>query len=63
MQLGRALVQEGQTDTAWRSYDEFLRLWSSADAGLRMAEQARAERQLRVTLGNTRGNEVGAKSI
>jgi serine/threonine protein kinase/Flp pilus assembly protein TadD len=43
--LARAQAEAGQTDEALRSYDRFLKLWSGADAGLPIVEQARADRQ------------------
>ena len=43
--LARAQVEAGQTDEALRTYERFLELWSAADAGLPIVQQARADRQ------------------
>lgn len=45
LQLARAFVQAGNPQQALRSYDEFLRLWASADTDLPALRQARAERK------------------
>lgn len=45
LELARMLASAGRKDEAERAYDRFLSLWLSADAGLAIVEQARAERQ------------------
>jgi tetratricopeptide (TPR) repeat protein len=44
LELAGALAAAGQTAEALRYYNEFLRLWSGADPGLPLIEQARGER-------------------
>ena len=43
IQLGRALVSLGANDRARSAYQEFLTLWSDADADIPVLQQARAE--------------------
>ena len=43
VQLGRAFAMSGQIDKAKAAYEDFFGLWKNADAGIPVAEQARAE--------------------
>ena len=43
LQLGRALAQSGDTVKARAAYEDFLNLWSGADPGTPILEQAKAE--------------------
>jgi eukaryotic-like serine/threonine-protein kinase len=62
LQLARALAKAGQTGEARRSYDQFLALWSGADAGLAIVEQARAERQRLGAAPNSAGKAVSGQT-
>jgi hypothetical protein len=41
--LARAFALSHDTENARRSYEQFLTLWTSADAGLRAVAEARSE--------------------
>ena len=43
LQLARAQQMSGDTAAARKSYEEFLELWKSADAGLPILKQAKEE--------------------
>ncbi len=43
VQLGRAFAMSGQIEKAKAAYQDFFTLWKDADAGIPVAEQARAE--------------------
>jgi tetratricopeptide (TPR) repeat protein len=43
VQLGRAFAMSGRIEKAKAAYEDFFRLWKDADAGIPVAEQARAE--------------------
>jgi tetratricopeptide (TPR) repeat protein len=43
VQLGRAFAMSGRIEKAKAAYEDFFTLWKDADAGIPVAEQARAE--------------------
>jgi hypothetical protein len=43
LQLGRAFAMAGQIDRAKAAYEDFFALWKDADAGIPVADRARAE--------------------
>jgi eukaryotic-like serine/threonine-protein kinase len=62
LSLARALTHQGDTARALNEYDEFLRLWANADAGIPVIREARRERErVRAAIDGNSSSSGGIK--